>query len=83
MNEREIRAAVLRALRDIAPEANPDALDDTATLREALDLDSMDFLHLITALHAALRVDVPEADYAKVQTMKGMVAYLASKLPDS
>jgi hypothetical protein len=36
----------------------------------------MDFLNFITALHARLGVNVPEADYARVATISGAQAYL-------
>lgn len=80
MKQSEIRDAVVQALRSVAPEADPGVLDDAARLRDELDLDSMDFLNFVIAVHTALRVDIPEADYAKVQTLGGAVAYLASKL---
>ncbi len=80
MNPQTIRDAVVEALRSVAPELDPSALADTTRLREELDLDSMDFLNVIVAIHAALQIEIPEADYAKVQTLGGMVSYLTSKL---
>jgi acyl carrier protein len=76
----EIRAAVLRALGDVAPEADLARLDPRAGFRDQLDLDSMDVLNFVTALHAALGVDVPEADYQKVATLDGAVEYLAARI---
>src|SRR6266508_1076177 len=35
-------------------------------LREQLDLDSMDLLNFVVGLHAALGVEIPEADYPKL-----------------
>lgn len=83
MNEREIRESVVQALRSVAPEVDPRAIDDGARLRDELDLDSMDFLNFVIALHTALHVDIPEADYGKVQTLGGAVAYLASRVGTS
>lgn len=80
MNTNEIRTAVIQALLSVAPELNPASLEDAARLRDELDLDSMDFLNFVIALHNALHVDIPEADYPKVQTLGGAVAYLSSKL---
>jgi acyl carrier protein len=81
MNEAQIRNAVIDALRSVAPEADPAALADTAPLRDTLDLDSMDFLNFVVALHGSLGVDIPEADYGKVRTLRDTVGYLAAKLP--
>ncbi len=80
MKQSEIRDAIVQALRSVAPEADPSTLDDKARLRDELDLDSMDFLNFVIAVHTALHVDIPEADYGKVQTLGGAVAYLSSKL---
>jgi acyl carrier protein len=61
---------------NLAPEADPDTLSDDGDLREALDLDSMDFLNFVIALNKASGADIPEADYPKLFTMKGVVTYL-------
>jgi acyl carrier protein len=76
MTEAEIRKLAAEVLGDIAPEADPDTLSDEEDLREALDLDSMDFLNFVIGLHKASGVDIPEADYPKLFTMKGVIAYL-------
>jgi len=79
MNAEEIRRAIHESLSAIAPEAEPASLPPNADLREELDLDSMDFLNFITALHKRLQVDIPEADYAKLTTLAGAEAYLATR----
>ena len=81
MKPEEIRAVVLRELGRIAPEADLLALPESAPLREELDIDSMDFLRLVTALHEATGVDVPESDYEQVSSLRGCVDYLAARLP--
>jgi acyl carrier protein len=75
----EIRAVVLRALGDVAPEADLSRLDPRVSFRDQLDLDSMDVLNFVTALHDALGVDVPESEYAKLATLEGAVEYLAAR----
>jgi acyl carrier protein len=77
----DIRAVVQEELGNIAPEMDIGAIDASADLREALDIDSMDFLTFITAIHRRLGVNVPEVDYPKLTTLDGAVAYLAAKLP--
>ena len=80
MNEKEIREAAFRVLRSIAPETDPAKVDPRASFRDELDLDSVDFMNFVVGLHAALGVDVPETDYAKLSTLDGCVAYLAGRL---
>lgn len=78
MTDTEIRALVLDVLGGIAPEADLAALKDEDELREILDLDSMDFLNLVTALHERTGLDIPERDYPELMTLGGCVAYLAA-----
>lgn len=83
MTAEEIRGAVLKALTTIAPEVEPATIRPAVSFRDQLDLDSIDFLNFIIAVHDRLGVDVPEADYAKLSTLDGAVAYLQSKLTRS
>jgi len=76
MNEAEARLLVLDVLSGIAPEADVTKLSGTEDLGEALDLDSMDFLNLVTALHERTKLDIPETDYPKLATLDGAIAYL-------
>ena len=80
MNEDEIRKVVQEELGNIAPEMDIEKLDASADLREALDIDSIDFLNFITALHKRLGIDVPELDYPKLFTLDGAVSYFATKV---
>jgi acyl carrier protein len=79
MSEADIRAAVIAVLKSIAPELEEEALDPARPLRDQIDLDSMDWLNVIVALHERFRVDIPENDYAKLVTLADVVAYLAKK----
>jgi acyl carrier protein len=76
----KIRQTVLDVLRRIAPEVSPDALQPAKPLRNQVDLDSMDWLNFIVALHERFGVDIPEADYAKLVTLDDLIGYLATKL---
>ncbi len=71
-----MREAVAGALRGIAPEADLDHIDPAASLREQLDLDSFDFLKLLITLQETVGVDIPEADYGRVDSLDALVAYL-------
>lgn len=78
MNADEIRKLALDLLGGIAPEADLDAIGDDEQLREVLDLDSMDFLNFVAALHKATGIDIPEADYRKLFTLAGIQKYLSA-----
>lgn len=80
MTRQEIDAALIEELGRIAPETDAATLPEGAELREELDLDSMDFLNLVTALSQRLKLDIPEADYPRLANRGGAVAYLAERL---
>ena len=80
MNEADIHAVLQEELNNIAPEANLREIDSAADLREALDIDSMDFLNFVIAVHHRLGIDIPELDYPKLVTLAGAVRYLSTKL---
>jgi len=80
MSNIDVAEVVRSELGNIAPEVDLNAVDSSADLREALDIDSMDFLNSITAIHHRLGVDIPEVDYPKLATLGGAVRYLAAKL---
>jgi acyl carrier protein len=59
MTEAELRKTVLDTLSDIAPEADLGALPPDKDLTGQLDIDSMDFLNFVIALHEKRGVDIP------------------------
>jgi acyl carrier protein len=79
MSRPEIEKAVRNALAQVAPEADLSAIDPKRALRDQLDLDSMDFLNFVIAVHRALGVDIPERDYARLATLDSCVEYLARR----
>lgn len=83
MTREEVRALVREKLASVAPDADLDALAPDADLRESIDLDSVDFLRFVTALHAATGVSIPNADYRQICTLRGCVDYLSSRISSS
>jgi acyl carrier protein len=75
----EVRSAVLRALSEVAPEADAAALRPDVDLREQLDIDSMDFLNFVIGIHERTGVDIPEADYGSLRTLDDLVDYLGAR----
>lgn len=79
MDEPQIRAVVADILAGIAPEADLSAVNDAEDLREALDLDSMDFLNFVIRLSQRSGVAIPEADASRLTTLAGLVSYLSAR----
>jgi len=80
MDRAELKRAVLAELKRIAPELEESELKPDRPLRDQVDLDSMDWLNFLVALHERLKVEIPESDYARLGTLDQTVAYLAAKL---
>jgi acyl carrier protein len=80
MKREELERTVAEVLAGIAPEADLTTVEEGEDLRDALDLDSMDFLNLVIGLHEKLGIDIPEADYPKLFTKGGLLTYLSAKI---
>jgi len=80
MDDAQLRQTVFAALQGIAPEVEPDTLRGDRPLRDEVDLDSMDWLRFLAALHQRLGVNIPEADYQQLTTMNVLLAYLQQRL---
>lgn len=76
----QIRAGVLAALTDVVPEADPAAVRFDLDLRDQLDIDSMDSLNFLIAVHQQMGVDIPEADWARLHTLDELVAYVGERV---
>jgi acyl carrier protein len=82
MTDDEIKALVLQELSNIAPEIDPGQIDPAVDLREQVDLDSMNVLDLMIAIHEATGVEIPEADYSKILTLNDFANYLRPRIKD-
>ncbi len=80
MTESQLREIVFRGLRQIAPESDPSALHGDENIREALDIDSYDFLQFLIGLSEETGLDIPEADYEKVFTLSGLLHYVSAHI---
>ncbi|SNR50916.1 acyl carrier protein [Puniceibacterium sediminis] len=80
MTDAEIRQAFLEELTQVAPDIDPGDVGEDDHLQDDLELDSMDFLNLVTALHQRLGVDIPEVDYPKIATLALAVGYLKGRI---
>ena len=81
MSEDQILAALIVILEDVAPEADFDEIEPDEDIREALDIDSFDFLNVLIALNDETGVEIPEADYGKLVSLDDIVKYVAAKMP--
>ncbi len=79
MTQPDIDTILAEELHRIAPDIDPSEIDRAADLREEYDIDSMDFLTLVTALGKRLSLEMPEADYDQMQSVDALAKYLREK----
>jgi acyl carrier protein len=80
MKEDEIRKTIFQLLKRIAPDTEPSTLKPDENIRETLDIDSFDTLQFLVALNEKLGIEIPEADYGKITTLKTLVNYIVDKI---
>ncbi|WP_280362499.1 acyl carrier protein [Nocardia wallacei] len=68
--------AVRAALRGFAPDADLAALDENASLRATLELDSIDFLTFVERLSTAAGTRIEETDYPRLATLGACADFL-------
>ncbi len=77
MTNEEAARVIVDAIEAVAPDADPREVDPAEDIWYALDLDSMDQLNVMIAIGDRTGIEVPEADYPKLQSLADMTAYLA------
>ncbi len=79
MTRDDIKNVLAGEIGRIAPEVNFAEADPAMDLREAFEIDSMDFQNLVTALHIRLELPIPESDYEKLGTINAVLDYLEAE----
>ena len=72
----DYRAAFLEELMKIAPDIDVATVGDDDHIQDDLELDSMDVLNLVSALHERFAVSIPESDYEQIATPRLAAGYL-------
>ncbi len=80
MTKNDIKQKIIEAIYEIAPEHEGDTIPDNENIQRSLDIDSFDFLSLLTALNDTLGVEVPESDYGEVDTLQKMTDYFSEHM---
>jgi len=79
MNTELARDLIVTALLDIVPDADTAALTDSTDIRQALELDSLDFEQLVEALSSGAHFRIDETDYGRLRTMGSAVEFIAAR----
>lgn len=79
MTEDEVKQIVIDIINEIAPDEDTSDLKGDVSLREQMDLDSMDFLDIVMELRKQHGIEVPEADYPELASLDSCANYLTPK----
>ena len=77
MTKEEITNTIIEQILMIAPDIEEEEIIPNENLQRSLEIDSFDFLKILTALNQELGIEVPESDYGKVDTLEHMTDYFA------
>ena len=80
MTKQEIKSVIIRQILEIAPDIEENEIIDDENIQSSLDIDSFDFLKILTAMFEEIGVEVPESDYSQVDTLTNMVEYFSKRL---
>ncbi len=80
MNPSEVPVTLLGLIEEIAPDVDASTLDPETDLRRAADLDSLDFQSLVELVARDTGVEIPEADYPSVRSLRGLTDYVIAHL---
>lgn len=79
MTKEQIKQTIIEQILEIAPDIEEYEIIPDENLQRSLEIDSFDFLRVLTALYEKLGVEVPESDYGKVDTLEHMTDYFAGR----
>ena len=79
MTEEQVKQIVIDIINEIAPDEDTSNLKSEVNLRDQMDLDSMDFLHIVMELRKQHGIEVPEEDYPKLASLDSCSDYLTPK----
>ena len=77
--EIEVREKIFNIISDVAMDEDLSNLNDGESLRDQLDLDSMDFLDIVMELKKRYKIEVPQDDYEHLASLESCVKYLTPK----
>ena len=78
MGTDEILTGVRAAIEVVAPGTDWQRIEADRPLREQVDLDSLDWLNFIAEIGERMTVHIPPSDYAKLESLNSVVAYLVA-----
>lgn len=76
MTPQKVKQIVLNIISIVSPDADLSNVKGEVSLRDQLDMDSMDFLDIVMELRKRYKIEVPKEDYGHLSTLDSCVSYL-------
>ena len=80
-NAEEIRSRIKQIIANVAG-LNPSRIDDEATLRDELKLDSLSLLEIGVDVDLAFKLELPDERYKEVDSLPAMVSLVQQRLSE-
>lgn len=80
MNTHEAETLVRKCLHEVAPEVDLASVAPDDNLREALQLDSLDFLRLVELLSEGSGRRIDEDEYPQLASLTSTMAFLSEPM---
>jgi len=79
MSENEIFEQLKKLIVEML-EVDESAVVLEASFADDFNADSLDFIELITAVEDTFKIEIPDEDAEKLQTVQGAINYIEAKL---
>jgi acyl carrier protein len=80
-NAEEIRSRIKQIIANVAG-LNPSRINDEATLRDELKLDSLSLLEIGVDVDLAFKLELPDERYKEVDSLPAMVSLVQQRLSE-
>ncbi len=80
MKKEELKRIIIEQILEVAPDVEESEIVLTENIQRSLEIDSFDFLNILTAMYEKSGIEVPEVDYSKVDTVENMTEYFSKRL---
>ena len=80
MTKDEIKKIIIEEILNVAPDIEEGNIAPDVNIQRTYEIDSFDSLRILTSLSKRVGVEVPEADYSKVDTLNNMAEYFLERL---
>ena len=80
MKKEELERIIIEQILEVAPDIEESEIILNQNIQQTLEIDSFDFLSILTGMNDKVGVEVPESDYSKVDTVENMLEYFLKRI---